>query len=71
MDIFQLMTKNKPKYQIGDRFAVRDIVEIEIIDIVYGLEIGYIFQLANKPMFRSFLTEQELKKLSNLSQTTA
>ncbi len=51
---------NKPKYQIGNRFTVMDTVNCEIVRVIEGKEVAYIFQLFDNPIFQSVLTEKEL-----------
>jgi hypothetical protein len=54
---------NRPKYQIGDRFTVMQTVSFEIVDIVLGEEIRYIFQLFDNPVFKSIVTERDLNDI--------
>ena len=60
---------NKPKYQIGDRFTVMSTVQFEIVDIVLGKEIRYIFQLFDNPVFRSIVTERNLNDILAAQKT--
>jgi hypothetical protein len=62
--------ENKPKYQIGDRFTVMQTVQFEIVDVVLGKEISYIFQLFDNPVFQSIVTEHNLDDIL-VAQKTA
>lgn len=54
---------NKPKYKIGDRFTVMDIVQCEIVKVFGGKETAYIFQVSNNPKLKSVITEKELNNV--------
>lgn len=60
---------NEPKYQIGDRFTVMDTVQFEIVDIVLGKEIRYIFQLLALPTLRAIITENNLNDILATQKT--
>lgn len=59
----------KPKYEVGYCFTVMNTVKCEIVEVIKTKnETGYIFQLFDNPVFKSFLKEPELENVLNAPQ---
>ena len=54
----------KPEYEVGYRFTVMNTVKCEIIEVCHSTDkTEYIFQLFDNPVFKSIVTEYELKNI--------